>query len=892
MEKDIVPPLRTDAVVEIFTEGSSFLFEATNHRVYWKNITILVPQSWTHRNEYKPSKTETFDRANVRIDYGVSKSPYALLVGKCGKQGQYINLTPQYVRNKEYAESGWGPRDKTIVHEWAHLRWGVFDEYPTDKPFFKGKRKIEATRCSESIAGTYVEKSGRKCSVDPLTGVYTKTCQFVEKSTQKARVSIMYKQFINSIRSFCSTNEVNPSLKHFVEAPNKQNDICERKGVWDVMMTTDDFRDGRSPQLQENIDTTPSFQIVQPTARRVVLVLDTSGSMQGDPLNKLRQAATLYIESTIDIGSYLGIVGFYTRGTQLAPLTLVANDDTRETLKMKLPSSATGGTSIGNGVLKGIEVLSSVGQSSDGGYLLVISDGQNTHNPDIDDVLDDVIAAGVIVDTIAFTDNADTALGKLSTVSGGNAYFYSGSDSIAALIESFTATITSRPDQTNQTLPITLYSEALAIDNTTGTVTSYVIIDTSVGVDTVFLFAWLDYSIAVVLENSDGQRFDNTSEEYSLNSNDEIITIRIKERALAGRWNFEISNQLLSSPSHIVTVTVESKQASADEAPVILTSFVSDPFINYQTTPYITIFAFLSKGNEVVANADVIAVLERPNAPHDIIQLYDSGTNADLSKYDGVYSAYFFNFTDNGRYSIEVKVRGNKQTESVGNVANARSFPIIQEELIMKPVNIFERSASGGAIQVSDYVEQTTDFLQPSRIMDLTVTEVSYQDQSATLQWTAVGDDFDKGTVSEYDLRFAETFQEITTNFSDATKVTSDDVINGNLLAIKKPGQTEEFSIRLPNRGDEVTYYFAIMAIDEANNTGGLSNVVSANLEYIPPLEQETESNGISTFVWILVAIGVAGVLMFVLIGLYIKHTRRSTTGSDGDQVHVNPAYA
>ncbi|XP_033115741.1 calcium-activated chloride channel regulator 1-like, partial [Anneissia japonica] len=220
-----------------------------------------------------------------------------------------------------------------------------------------------------------------------------------------------------------------------------------------------------------------------------------------------------------------------------------------------------------------------------------------------------------------------------------------------------------------------LYSEALPINDTDGTTTGYVIIDTSVGVDTVFFFTWLLYPVEVVLENPKGRRFDNTNEEYDFNRVVSIIIIRISERAMAGRWKFSISNHS-PSPSHIVTVTVESKKASTDDTPITLTSFVSDPFIDYQVTPYITIFAFLSKGNESVANADVFAILETPNANGDVIQLYDNGANADITKYDGVYSAYFFNFTDNGRYSVEVKVRANEHTSLIRVVENSRSFSI------------------------------------------------------------------------------------------------------------------------------------------------------------------------------------------------------------------------
>ena len=39
------------------------------------------------------------------------------------------------------------PTGRVCVHEWAHLLWGVFDEYNDDGPFYSAKsKKIEATR--------------------------------------------------------------------------------------------------------------------------------------------------------------------------------------------------------------------------------------------------------------------------------------------------------------------------------------------------------------------------------------------------------------------------------------------------------------------------------------------------------------------------------------------------------------------------------------------------------------------------------------------------------------------------------------------------------------------------------------------------------------------------
>ncbi|KAK3104515.1 hypothetical protein FSP39_003780 [Pinctada imbricata] len=39
-----------------------------------------------------------------------------------------MHITPSVLANPK---SGYGSNDHIIVHEWGHLRFGVFDEYPT-----------------------------------------------------------------------------------------------------------------------------------------------------------------------------------------------------------------------------------------------------------------------------------------------------------------------------------------------------------------------------------------------------------------------------------------------------------------------------------------------------------------------------------------------------------------------------------------------------------------------------------------------------------------------------------------------------------------------------------------------------------------------------------------
>ena len=44
--------------------------------------------------------------------------------------GEHIQLTPDYINDKNGARSYYGDAGKVILHEWGHLRWGLKEEYP------------------------------------------------------------------------------------------------------------------------------------------------------------------------------------------------------------------------------------------------------------------------------------------------------------------------------------------------------------------------------------------------------------------------------------------------------------------------------------------------------------------------------------------------------------------------------------------------------------------------------------------------------------------------------------------------------------------------------------------------------------------------------------------
>ncbi|XP_071200537.1 calcium-activated chloride channel regulator 1-like [Salvelinus alpinus] len=217
----VVPenPLLIERIKEMVSNASSVLFTATEDKFYFEEITILVPPNWS-QGDYGRTKTETYEKANIVINEGnraYGDQPYTLQYGQCGSESRYIHLTTKFILDDELIKL-YGPRGKVLVHEWAHLRWGVYDEYDAGQPFYKGAHSnIQVT-------------------------------------------------------TFCSNKT------HNSEAPNAQNRMCDNRDVMDVIFTSSvDAKANVQPLKGPR--PAPRFTVIQRGQRVVCLVLDVSGSM-------------------------------------------------------------------------------------------------------------------------------------------------------------------------------------------------------------------------------------------------------------------------------------------------------------------------------------------------------------------------------------------------------------------------------------------------------------------------------------------------------------------------------------------------------------------------------------------------------------------------------------
>ncbi|MDD5687550.1 MAG: fibronectin type III domain-containing protein [Elusimicrobia bacterium] len=128
-----------------------------------------------------------------------------------------------------------------------------------------------------------------------------------------------------------------------------------------------------------------------------------------------------------------------------------------------------------------------------------------------------------------------------------------------------------------------------------------------------------------------------------------------------------------------------------------------------------------------------------------------------------------------------------------------------------------------GASQVTVTFNDTTPPTDINTLASATATSNSLQ-----LSWTAVGDDGNIGTASNYDIRYALT--PITnSNWATATQCSNEPIPQA-------VGTNQTYTVKGLN--SSTIYYFAIKAGDDVNNWSGISNIVNKETDptdTIPP---------------------------------------------------------
>ncbi|KAK7814356.1 hypothetical protein U0070_027014 [Myodes glareolus] len=700
-------------IKEMLTEASFYLFNATKRRVFFRTIQILIPATWTAHN-YSKVKQESYEKANVLVteQNGVhGDDPYTLQHRGCGKEGKYIHFTPNFLLNDELI-AGYGSRGRVFVHEWAHLRWGVFDEYSKEKPFYlNGRNEIQVTRCSSGITGVFVCEKGlcphEDCIISKL---FREGCTFLYNSTQNATASIMFMQSLPSVVEFCNAST------HNYEAPNPQNQKCSLRSTWDVITESSDFHHSL-PIRGVELPPPPTFSLMQAGDKVICLVMDVSKKMsEADRLLRLQQAVELYLMQVVEVRTFVGIVTFGSKGEIRAQLQQMNTDGDRRRLVSYLPTSVSTEEEANTcaGVKRGFEVLEKRNGRADGSVMILVTSGADEH---ISNCLLSAVGSGVTIHSIALGSSAAGKLEELSHLTvisslqkqgkGREREGFTGNRHMHSLqqLESVYETVPPRRQQTNS-----------------------VTVDGTVGNDTVFQVTWQtsEPPEMAVLDPS-GRKY-NTSD-FVINLAFRTASLRVPGTAKHGHWTYMLNN---THPSpQALEVTVASRASSLVIYPATVEAFVERDSTHFPQP--VIIYANVRKGLYPILNATVVATVEPEAGDPVMLQLLDNGAD-------------------------NIQMNAPKQPGRRG----------VEEQWG------FSRVSAGGSFSVQGVpAGPRPDMFPPCKITDLEAVKV---EEDVTLSWTAPGEDFDQGRATSYEIRMSKSLRRIRDDFVKAILVNTSEL--------------------------------------------------------------------------------------------------------------------
>ncbi|XP_062834124.1 calcium-activated chloride channel regulator 1 isoform X1 [Anolis carolinensis] len=808
-----------NSIKDMLKEASSYLFLASQQRFYFRTVKIVIPLTWASKPEYKRSSRESYVNADIIVAEPFVKygdEPYTSQYGGCGKKGRYIHFTSNFLINDSLVNI-YGSRGRILVHEWAHLRWGVFEEYSYDAPFYSsGINKIEATRCSASINGQYrfATTGGRtrRCRIERHTELYEPGCLFIPYKKQTSLASIMFMQSLSSVSQFCDKSN------HNFMAPNMQNKMCSYKSTWEVISGSADFASSR-PLGAPPPD--PIIHLMKTRERIVCLVLDASAQMGKDNrLNRLIQAAKLFLLHIIEKGSWVGIVTFNSKGNIQAGLQKIFSDIERQSLTSHLPTTAAGDCNICEGVNAAFQVFSQKLTSTEGCEIVLLTNGEGS---DLSPCLSKIQSQEIIIHTIAFGSKASNELEKLADMTGGKTFYATDSLDSNGLIDAFGGISSGSGDASQQSIQLESKAEKIApMKWLQGVVT----IDKTVGKDTLFLIAWSSSTSTPEISLTDPKEKKYLNKDFRIeNSNIRTAVLKISGTATTGNWPYSIKNT--DSADQVISLTVTTRAASATVPPVTVKTYISNSNNSFPN-PMI-IYADVSQGFLPVIGAKVMATVESTSGKPVELALYDEGAGADIIKHDGIYSRYFIAFSDNGRYSIKVSVHEHDKTSRRIRRQNQ-------------------------AMYVSGYVDSTGGIvLNPPRPV-INVTDASF----------GLGN-FDRisSAADRYEIKMSgNPFDLIDVKFASATSLDTS-ALKPEFSGVK---QTFQYKPDELTKENGTLMYFAIRAIDESDNVGEVSNIARATRLFraAPP------STSTQPFVVIVLCFAVIGAVLG--IALYALH--------------------
>ncbi|KAL3846450.1 hypothetical protein ACJMK2_017439 [Sinanodonta woodiana] len=300
-------------------------------------------------------------------------------------------------------------------------------------------------------------------------------------------------------------------------------------------------------------------------------------------------------------------------------LTQIISKNDRETLKRRIPISVGGATSIGAGLLKGLEVLNHGSNNSEGSEIILITDGEENTRPYINEVKANIVNRRIVVHTVAVSQTADEKLSDLAQLTNGKSYVYLESNTVS-FADAMAQTILSSGPFSTVSTPVNIFSQTLNL-TARQEQQMFFYIDEGLGKDTSLCFIGnklITIHVSVLSPVGDNLSHNISGQKYSC--------LVFPDVAKAGRYSFSI----YPITGATVNALVFSKPISLDTEVVRVSSWLSESSFKANSNQYVSVYTDVQRGRSPVFNATVTAVMQASGDAGKTFSLHDNGAGMSI----------------------------------------------------------------------------------------------------------------------------------------------------------------------------------------------------------------------------------------------------------------------
>ncbi|GAB4271511.1 MAG: VWA domain-containing protein [Candidatus Promineifilaceae bacterium] len=297
----------------------------------------------------------------------------------------------------------------------------------------RGSTYLGAAVMYESTVVTY--GGGQIVPIYPLEGTFVAThpaCINQSTDTEMTEGAKLFRNYLLSEvgQQLAVTNGLRPVNAAVAPAPP----LDEQHGV-----------DLTQPEIiftPPSVDALYAIQELWQSARKdvnLVMLLDTSGSMRGDKVDSMKEAAVQFVEQMGDDDT-ITVITFSTAPSILIPPTKVG-EARNKIINAIQQINAGGDTALFDAISQGAAVLGGALRADATNVMVVLTDGVDTSSirPFNDQLIQDATQNNTTVFTIAYGSDADEdVLQNLAFRANGN-YYQGDAASIAAIYDEMSA---------------------------------------------------------------------------------------------------------------------------------------------------------------------------------------------------------------------------------------------------------------------------------------------------------------------------------------------------------------------------------------------------------------------------------------------------------------------